>query len=202
AGCSRHTFHIVTSFRLRFHRAGTLTGCRTHRLLHDRYAVAVSRRHHRRTLIPHLAGTAQHLTSVRIGDGRHRRVEREPATRSYPFIRLGPRTTLCRAHQEEMAGLVDCTTTETEAPLYSLQPPHEYEATQPRFLEHLTESRLVCLLTIFQVAFGKAPVPVAVPDQQHSRGTVTVQPHDHTAGRHLLSHLLTGQTHHSAKLRI
>jgi hypothetical protein len=106
---------------------------------------------------------------VGVRDRLLRRLERHPLAGRDALGRLGRRLDLAGLHEEEVADLVDQLAAKAEVPVDRVDPAPDGHLVQPRFLPHLAHGGLLGPFARFEMALGKSPVAIAVPDEQEER---------------------------------
>src|SRR5438105_9121704 len=97
------------------------------------------------------------------------------------FVRLGHRVAVLRLEQKKVAVLVDRLPAEPEVPVDHADRSVQHEVVEPRLLADLAPCRDRRGLGDLEVALGKAPVAIGVPDQQEVRLAVRSPPEYHSA---------------------
>src|SRR2546430_745558 len=134
-----------------------------------------------RERLHHLGRPLQHPACVVIGDPPPRLLQRIPGALRDPFFRLRHRLAAARLEQKEVTVLVDRLATEPEVPVDHLDRAVQDQVVESGFLGHLAARRLGRGLASLEVALGKAPVFVGVPDQEKPRRGPPRRPPEHDA---------------------
>src|SRR5262249_8804607 len=129
----------------------------------------------------------QNVACVRVRDELLGLLERHPSARRDPFGALRRRRRRRRLHQKEMTDFVNQLPAKAKVPVDGADRRAEREIGEARLLRHFAERRHRWRLPQLEVPLGKAPVAVAVADEQESRRAVGEAVH-HPAGGCLLLH--------------
>src|SRR5256884_2496432 len=119
-----------------------------------------------RERLHHLGRPLQHAARIVIGDRSPRLLQRIPGAVGDPLFRLRHRVAAARLEQKEVTVLVYRLAAKPEVPVDHLDRAVQDQGVEAGLLDHLAARRLGRRLAPLEVALGKAPVLVRVPDQQ------------------------------------
>src|SRR4029077_2822473 len=115
------------------------------------------------------ARLSQHIARIGIRDQFVGVIEGKPATSGDAFGALRRCRRFCRLHQIEVTDLVNQLAAKAKVPIDRFNEAAHREIREAGFLAHLSQGCAIRLLPLFDVALGKAPVLVAVANEEIQR---------------------------------